>query len=142
MKKILLLALVCAGLTFCISARAQVTTASHDKNCTLTVPTGWSVDPMFGLANSPDKKSSVTISNNKSSKTIEDIKNLLPMVYPGATITNISASELWMAGKTPNGMHQLIYHAVKGSTGICIAEFDYDSDAAQAKSVLATLKAK
>jgi hypothetical protein len=144
MKKLLVTVAMCAGLYFAVFTQAQSVASSHDKNCMVTVPAGWSVDAIFGLANAPDKKNSVTVSNNKSSKTIADLKGILPMVYPGGSFSGETATELWMTGKTPNGMHMLTYHALKGTTGICISEFDYDDPAmaATAKSVLGTLKAK
>jgi hypothetical protein len=124
-------------------AHAQSDAVSHDKNCRVTVPAGWIVDPVFGLANSPDKKSSVTVSSNKSTKTIAELKQLLPMVYPSATITSSSSTELWMSGKTPNGMQQLVYHAITASFGLCIAEYDFeDNNSAAATNVLKTLQAK
>ena len=132
----------------CILAAALYTVAADTKlaknmdgNCSVSVPSSWSVDSLGG-GQSPDKKMTSTVSSPKHGlSSLLQVHELAPTVYTQDKVTQDSGSEFVMEGKGINGKPN-VYRAVPAGDKVCIVEVQYDNgDAAGAKAIAASLKA-
>ena len=141
MKKLTLIVFLLIAI--CATAADTKPVVNRDGNCVVSVPSNWTVDPMFGMGTSPDKKVSVIVSSPKHGlSTLDQVEQLAPTVYPDDKITRKSGSEFAMEGKNQAGKPNF-YRAVPAGAKICIAEITYESGSpADAKAIIETLKAK
>ena len=142
MKNFFFITLLLLSLTLVASAADQ-SVVNHDGNCMVTVPAGWSVETLIGMAKSPDKKISIVVSSPKHGMaTMDMVEQMAPTMYQDDKVTKKSPSEFEMEGKSGNGKPNF-YRAVPAGDKICTAEIQYESGTpAAAKAIIETLKAK
>lgn len=116
---------------------------NKDGNCVASVPSTWTVQPNFGIATSPDKKSSIVVSSpNHGLSSLADVEQLAPTLYKNDKVTKSSASEFEMEG-TNGADKPNFYRSIPAGAKLCIAEITYQSGTpAEAKAIIETLKAK
>ncbi len=134
--------LLCLLLLCAFAFAADTTVTSRAGNCTLSVPSSWSVDSLGG-AQSPDKKISVTVASpSHGLTTMADVSQNAPQVYKDDKVTKNSSSEFEMEGKSITGKPNF-YRAIPAGAKVCIAEIMYESGSpAAASAIVRTLKAK
>jgi hypothetical protein len=119
------------------------TATSPEGKCAVTVPSTWTTDGLGG-AESPDKKISSIVRSPKHGLTsLADVKKMAPSIYKGDKVTNDSATDFQMEGKSLNGKPHF-YRAVPAGAELCILEVIYGNAASapEAKAVADSLKAK
>ncbi|HEY1678110.1 MAG TPA: hypothetical protein VGG04_10415 [Candidatus Sulfotelmatobacter sp.] len=141
--KTLLSLLFLLSISGIASAADTKPVVNRDGNCTLSVPSEWSVESTMGMAFSPDKKVSAVVSSPKHGMaTMAEVEETAPTIYKDDKVTKKSASEFEMEGTSGNGKPNF-YRAVPAGAKICIAEVQYESGTpADAKAIIETLKAK
>ncbi len=126
-----------------VDAAATKVVSNRDGNCSVTVPDNWILQQNVGIAQSADKKVAVVVSSpGHGLGSLADVEQLAPTLYPDDKVTKKSGSEFEMEGKNtadkPN-----IYRAIPAGSKVCIAEITYESGtAADALTIIETLKAK
>lgn len=138
MTRHLLFAALLAGT--CIQA-ADKTVASRDATCHVSVPSDWVSDALPGMAHSPDKKLTVTVSSPKMIDSFAELKQNARNVYKESKVTKDSASEFEMEGKSIAGKPD-VYRAIPAPGGkFCIAEAVYPGATVDdARKIVETLK--
>jgi hypothetical protein len=129
------------AFTVAASAQADKVVKSNDGSCQLTVPSAWTAGG-FGLANSPDKKVTATVSSPKMMDSFSQLKQTAPTVYPNSKVTKDSATEFEMEGQSQAGKPD-VYRAIPiAASKFCIAEVIYQNGTADdARAIVRTLKA-
>lgn len=132
----LTLAALACGMTLC----AQQAVVSHDKSCQVTVPSGWEVNAMFGIGNSPDKKLSISVSSPRYGS-FDSLKQSAQMAYANNKVAKDTATEFELEGEENSGKPH-VYRAIPASGGkFCIADLMYESGTeAEAWAILRTVK--
>ncbi|MGD0789822.1 MAG: hypothetical protein ABR898_17750 [Terracidiphilus sp.] len=121
-------------------AQAGKPVTSHHGACQVTVPTSWSVSGMFGIANSPDNKVSVAVTSPIRTTSLDETKQMAPMVYPNDKVTKSTAAEFQMEGLSMNNKPN-VYRGIQLTGKVCLVEVIYESGTVDdARTIAATLK--
>ena len=116
------------------------TITSSNGKCTIAVPTAWKGDK--SIAQSPDKKASVTLSQPKMIDSFDQLKTTAKGIYKDAKVTKDSATEFEMEGKSLSGKPDVYRAITAGDKAFCIAEVIYESGTADdARTIARTLAA-
>jgi hypothetical protein len=131
------------ALSLFANAADTKSVTSRTGNCTMTVPSTWTVEPLVGGAHSADNKVSLVVSSpTHGLSTLAEVEEIAPTVYKDDQVTKKSSSEFEMEGKSITGKPN-VYRAIPAGAKVCIAEIMYESgSAADAKAIVETLKAK
>ena len=136
MRKIALLCVVFAAT--CLAQ--ERTMKSRDGGCQVSVPADWKTDDAFGLSQSPDKKSSATVSSPKMIDSFSALKQNARTVYQESKVTKDSATEFEMEGKSVAGKPD-VYRAVRiAGNKFCIVNVTYQGGPEEARKIAASLK--
>ena len=138
MRKIALLCVLFAAT--CLAQ--DKTMKSRDGGCQVSVPADWKTDDAFGLTQSPDKKSSATVSSPKMIDSFSVLKQNARTVYQDSKVTKDSATEFEMEGKSIAGKPDVYRAIVVAGNKFCIVDVTYQSGGPEeARKIAATLKA-
>jgi hypothetical protein len=131
------LALAAGSVLF---AQAGKPVTSHNGVCQVTVPASWSVNTMFGIANSADNKVSVAVSSPIRTTSLDETKKTAPMVYPNDKVTKSTPAEFQMEGLSMNNKPN-VYRGIQLPGKVCIVEVIYESGTvADARAIAESLK--
>ena len=133
---VLLLCLPCITL----AADNQKLT-DRTSTCSVVIPANWALTPGLGIAQSPDKKTSIAVTSpGHGLNSMAQVQQIAPTIYKDDKVTKSSGSEFEMEGKSQSGKPN-VYRAVPAGARVCIAEITYDSGSpAEARSIVETLK--
>jgi hypothetical protein len=121
-------------------AQAVKPVTSHNGVCQVSVPSNWTVNTMFGLANSADNKISVTLTSPPNTKSLDDTKQMAPMVYPSDKVVKSTPSEFQMEGLSMNNKPN-VYRGIQLPGKVCIVEVIYETGTIDdARKIVLTLK--
>src|SRR5947209_19975563 len=125
------------------SAADTKTVTSRTGNCTLTVPSAWTVEPTIGSAHSADKKVSLVVSSpTHGLNSLAEVEETAPTIYKDDKVTKKTSSEFEMEGNSITGKPN-VYRAIPAGGKVCIVEIMYESGtAADARAIVETMKAK
>jgi hypothetical protein len=121
---ILTLATIAASPILCAQAGKPVT--SHDGSCQVSVPASWTVNGMFGIANSADRTANVAVSSPLRTPSLETTKKNASMLYSNDKVTKNTASEFQMEGLSMNNKPN-VYRGIQLNGKVCIVEVIYES---------------
>ncbi len=134
----LLLAVFAASPMLFAQAGKPVT--SHNGSCQVTVPAEWSVSGSFGIANSPDNTVSVAVTSPIHTTSLDNTKQMAPMLYPSDKIAKSTASEFQMEGLSMNNKPN-VYRGIQSAGKVCLVEVIYESGTLDdARKIAASLK--
>ncbi len=130
-------------LTLFATAADTKTVTSHSGNCTVTVPSSWTVEPNIGSAQNADKTISVVVTSpSHGLNSLDEVESMAPTIYKDDKITKKSGSEFEMEGKSITGKPN-VYRAIPANGKVCIVEIMYTSGTAEdARAIVETMKAK
>jgi len=100
---------------------------SHDGSCQVTVPATWSVNTMFGIADSADKKANVAVSSPLHTTSFDSLKQTAQMLYTNDKVTKNSSSEFEMEGLSMNNKPNVYRSMPIGPGKFCVVEVIYES---------------
>ena len=140
LKKSVFLALAAITASPILVAQAGKPVTSHNRVCQVTVPASWSVNGMFGIANSADNKVSVAVTSPVHTTSLNDTKQMAPMVYPQDKVIKSTASEFQMEGLSMNNKPN-VYRGIQLTGKVCIVEVIYESGTVDdARTIAESLK--
>jgi hypothetical protein len=126
LKKSVLPSLVVFAASPILFAQAGKPVTSHNGVCQVTVPGSWTVNTMFGIANSADNKVSVAVTSPVHTTSLDTTKQMAPMVYPQDKVTKSTAAEFQMEGLSMNNKPN-VYRGIQLTGKVCIVEVIYES---------------
>jgi hypothetical protein len=139
-EKRFLLTLALFAASPALVAQAVKPVTSHNGACQVMVPSDWTVNGTFGLANSPDNKLNVTLSSPPGTKQLDETKQMAPMVYPGDKVVKSTPAEFQMEGVSMNNKPN-VYRGIQLPGKVCIVEVIYESGTIDdARKIALTLK--
>ena len=114
---------------------------NHTGVCQVTVPSDWTVNGTFGMANSPDNKVSVAVTSPASNTSLLKTEQTAPMMYSKDKVTLSTPNEFQMEGLSVMNNKPNVYRGIQLPGKICLVEVIYESGTLDdARKIAATLK--
>jgi hypothetical protein len=108
-------------------AQAGKTVTNHAGTCQVTVPADWTVNGIFGAANSPDNKVSVAVTSPMSNTSLLKTEQTAPMMYSKDKVTKSTATEFEMEGLSVMNGKPNVYRGIQLPGKVCLVEVIYES---------------